>query len=268
MSVLAASRESTKPSYSYLLGTVPTVKTSVTELPESRVRVQAEVSAEEVERKVLQAARELGRQMRVPGFRKGKVPPAVVIRRLGREAVLDEALRSALGAWYLDAIDGAGIASVGEPDLDLGELPAEGQALSFSIEIGVRPPAKLGQYRGLEVGRRQAAVEQAQVDAEVQRLREQLARLETVERAAGEGDHLVVDYVGTLDGEPFPGGSARDQLLEMGGGRLIPGFEDQLLGSSAGEERTVKVTFPEDYPEESLAGRAAQFAVTVHEVKA
>ena len=244
------------------------VKTSVTELPESRVRVDAEVSPEEVERRLQQAARELGRQMRVPGFRKGKVPPPVVIRRLGRETVLDEALRGALGGWYSEAIEGAGIAPVGEPRLDLGDLPGEGEALSFSIEVGVRPPATLGEYRGLEVGRRQPAVEDAEVDREVERLRDQLARLETVERPAAEGDHVVVDYTGSLDGEPFDGGAARDQLLELGGGRLIPGFEEQLLGASSGDERTVEVTFPDDYPEQSLAGRPAEFAVTVHEVKA
>src|SRR5450631_33496 len=133
-----------------------TVKTNVTELPESRVRVEAEVPAEEVERRLQQAARQLGRQMRIPGFRKGKVPPTVVIRRLGREAVLDEALRSALGNWYVDAIDAAGIAPVGEPQLDVGELPGEGEPLAFSIEIGVRPEAKLGDYKGLEIGRREA----------------------------------------------------------------------------------------------------------------
>src|SRR5437660_6027061 len=115
------------------------VKTSVTELPESRVRVQAEVASEEVERRLLQAARQLGREMRIPGFRKGKVPPPVVIRRLGREVVLDEALRSSLGNWYVDAIDRSGIVPVGEPDLDVGDLPAEGQPLTFSVEIGVRP---------------------------------------------------------------------------------------------------------------------------------
>src|ERR1700678_4823722 len=118
---------------------MPAVKTSVTERPESRVRVDAQVPADEVERRIQQAARELGRQMRIDGFRKGKVPPAVVLRRLGREAVLDEAMRTALGAWYIDAIDEAGIATVGDPELDLKELPAEGQPLSFSIEIGVRP---------------------------------------------------------------------------------------------------------------------------------
>jgi trigger factor len=245
------------------------VTTTVTELPESRVRVQAEVSPEEVERRVQQAARELGRQLRVPGFRKGKVPPTVVIRRLGREAVLDEALRSALGRWYADAIDGAGISPVGEPELDVpNELPAEGQPLQFSIEIGVRPTAKLGDYKGLEVGRREPQVEDAQIDAEIDRLRDRMATLDTVERPAESGDHVVMDYVGTVGGEEFEGGAGRDQLLELGSGRLIPGFEDQLVGASAGDDRTVTVTFPEDYPAEELAGKEAQFAVTVNEVKA
>ncbi|MBV9367585.1 MAG: trigger factor, partial [Solirubrobacterales bacterium] len=202
-----------------------TVTTTVTELPESRVRVEAQVAPEEVERRLQQAARELGRQMRVPGFRKGKVPPPVVIRRLGREAVLDEALRSSLGSWYADAIDGAGIAPVGEPDLDVpSELPAQGQPLQFSIEIGVRPVARLGQYKGLEVGRREPTVEEAQIDEEIDRLRDRLATLQTVDRPAQEGDHLVIDYVGTVEDEPFEGGTGRDQLLELGSGRLVPGF--------------------------------------------
>jgi trigger factor len=245
-----------------------TVTTTVTELPDSRVRVQAEVAAEEVERRIQQAARELGRQMRVPGFRKGKVPPPVVIRRLGREAVLDEALRSSLGSWYADAIDRSGIAPVGEPDLDVpSELPAEGEPLQFSIEIGVRPAANLGQYKGLEVGRREPQVEDAQIDEEIERLRDRLAKLETVERPAVSGDHVVIDYVGSVDGEEFQGGTGRDQLLELGSGRLIPGFEEQLVGASAGDERTVEVTFPEDYPATELAGKQAQFAVTVSEIK-
>jgi trigger factor len=243
------------------------VKTSVTELPESRVRVDAEVPADEVERRVQQAARQLGREMRIPGFRKGKVPPPVVIRRLGRGAVLDEALRSALGRWYLDAIDHAGIVPIGEPDLDVGELPAEGEPLAFSIEIAVRPRAKLGPYKGLEVGRREPHVEDAAVGEELERLRDRFATLDTVERPAAIGDHLVLDYLGRIDGEPFEGGEGRDQLLELGSGRLIPGFEDQLIGASAGDERTVEVTFPEDYPGD-LGGQGAIFAVTVREVKA
>jgi trigger factor len=245
-----------------------TVKTRITELPESRVRVQAEVPAEEVERRVTEAAAQLGRQMRVPGFRKGKVPAPIVIRRLGREAVLDEALRSALGSWYADAIEEAGIAPIGEPELDMGELPDQGQPLSFSIEIGVRPTARLGQYNGLEVGRREPVVEESKIDEELQRLRERFATLETVERPAADGDQVVIDYVGSVDGEPFEGGAGRDQLLELGSGRLIPGFEEQLKGVQAGETRTVEVTFPEDYGAGELAGKSASFEVNVSEVKA
>jgi trigger factor len=245
----------------------PQVKTTVTELPESRVRVQAEVPAEEVERRLQQAAKQLGRQMRIPGFRKGKVPPPVVIRRLGREAVLDEALRSSLGNWYVDAIDEAGIAPVGEPELDVSELPGHGEPMKFSIEIGVRPTAKLGQYEGLEVGRREPQADDAAVDAELEELRDRFATLDTVQRPAEPGDHIVIDYLGKLDGQPFDGGEGRDQLIELGAGRLIPGFEDQLVGASAGEEREVQLTFPEDYPGE-VSGQDATFEVTVSEVKA
>ncbi len=243
------------------------LKTSVTELPESRVRVQAEVPADEVERRVQQAARKLGGQMRIPGFRKGKVPPPVVIGRLGREAVLDEALRTALGSWYVEAIDGAGIAPIGEPALDVGELPGQGEPLAFSIEIGVRPRARLGAYRGLEIGRREAQVDESAVDAEVERMRDRVATLETVERAAQSGDHVVIDYLGKVDGEPFAGGEGRDQLIELGSGRLIGGFEEQLTGAAAGDVRTVQVTFPDEYPG-GLGGQDAIFDVTVSEVKA
>src|SRR5215218_1658740 len=246
----------------------PTVNTSVTELPESRVRVDAEVPPEEVEKSIAQAARLLGRNMRVPGFRAGKAPPPVVIQRVGRDAVLDEAVRDSIGSWYSAAIDAAAIVPVGEPELDMGDLPGQGEALRFSIEIGVRPAATLGEYKGLEVGKREPEASDEAVEAEVERLRERSGRLETVDRAAGDGDFVVMEYLGTLDGEPFAGGEGRDQMIELGSGRLVPGFEEQLTGAKAGEERTVTVTFPDDYNAEELAGNEAQFAVTVKEVKA
>ena len=241
------------------------VKTNVTELPESRVRVQAEVPAEEVERRLTQTARELGRTMRIPGFRKGKVPPPVVIGRLGRGAVLDEALRDALGSWYADAIDGAGIVPVGDPELSMpGGLPDEGQPLQFSIEVGVRPRAKLGTYKGLEVGRREPHADEKLVDEELEGLRERVGTLETVERPAQAGDHVVIDYQGTIEGEPFEGGEGRDRLVELGTGRLLPGFDEQLTGASAGDDRTIDVTFPDG----ELEGKRATFEVTLGEVKA
>src|SRR6266536_5651793 len=128
-----------------------TVNTTVTELPESRVRVEAVVGTDELDRRVVQAARQLARNLRVPGFRAGKAPPPVVIKRVGREAVLDEAVRESLGTWYRAAIDEAGVIPVGEPDIDMGDLPKLGEPLRFSIEIGVRPRATLGDYKGLEV---------------------------------------------------------------------------------------------------------------------
>jgi trigger factor len=245
-----------------------TMKTTVTELPESRVRVEAEVPPEEIERRLQQAARALGKDLRMPGFRKGKVPPPVVIRRIGRTAVLDEAVRDALGRWYVQAIDEAGIHPVGDPDLQLGDLPEEGQPLTFTVEIGVRPTAQLGEYKGVEVGRREPAADDEAVDAEVDALRERMAKLETVDRPAESGDFVVMDYVGSIDGEPFAGGEGRDQMIELGSGRLIPGFEEQLAGAAAGDERTVELSFPDDYGAEHLAGQAAEFAVTVKEVKA
>ena len=243
------------------------VKTNVTELPESRVRVEAEIAPEEVERRVAQTAAAIGREMRIPGFRKGKVPPPVIIRRVGREAVLDEAVRESLGAWYVDAIDASGIVPVGDPKLDLGDLPGEGEPLTFSIEIGVRPTAILGEYKGLEVGRREPEVSDEAMDHNVQELRERMAKLESVDGPAQRGDFVVIDYLGTIDDEAFVGGEGRDQLLELGSGRLVEGFEDQLQGATAGQERTVEITFPDDYQGEELAGRTASFAVTVKDVK-
>jgi trigger factor len=243
------------------------VKTTVTELPESRVRVQAEVPATEVQRRLEQAARQLGRDLRMPGFRKGKVPPPVVIRRIGRDAVLDEAVRGTLGRWYLEAIDTAGIHPVGEPDVDLGDLPPEGEPLTFTIEIGVRPTASLGAYKDVEVGRREPEAAPEAIDAELEALRERSARLETVEAPAGDGDFVVIDFAGTVDDEAFAGGEGRDQLVELGSGRLVPGFEEQLRGASAGDHRAVTIDFPDDYGAAELAGRTAQFAVDVKEVR-
>ena len=244
------------------------VLTTVTELPESRVRVEAEVPPEEIERRVAQAAKRLGRGIRVPGFRAGKAPPPVIVQRMGREAVLDEAVRDSIGTWYTAAIDSAHVVPVGEPQLDMGDLPAQGESLTFSIEIGVRPKATLGEYKGLEVGRREAGASDEAISEELDRLRERSARLDTVERSAASGDFVVMDYLGTRDGEPFAGGEGRDQMVELGSGRLVPGFEEQLEGAAAGDERTVTVTFPDEYPAPELAGQEAQFAVTVKEVKA
>ena len=244
-----------------------TLKTTVTELPESRVRVSVQVLPSELEARLERKARQLGSEMKLPGFRRGKVPAPLVIQRVGREVVLEEAVRDTLGNWYSDAIDTAGIVTVGDPQLDLGDMPPHGAALEFSIEIGVLPSARLGEYKGLEVGRRETLVEDEAIQGEIDGLRERLARLETVERPASSGDFVVVDYVGSIDGEPFKGGEGRDQLVELGSGNLIPGFEEGLAGAAAGEARTIDLAFPADYPAGELAGKDASFEVTVKEVK-
>ena len=244
------------------------MKTAVTELPDSRVRVDVDVSGDDVDRGMSRAARGLARDMRVPGFRSGKAPPSVIIQRVGREAVLQQALRDSLPEWYERALLSSGVNPVGDPSIEVTSVPeGEGEPLSFQFEVGVRPPAELGEYKGLEVGRPDTDVPEDIVDAELERLRDGFARLETVERPAAEGDFLLVDFRGTVDGEPFEGGEARDELLELGGGRLIQGFEEQLDGASAGEERKVEVTFPDDYRANQLAGRKAVFDITVKEVR-
>jgi trigger factor len=240
----------------------------VSELPGSRVSVEVEVPAADVDRAISRAARALAREMRMPGFRKGKAPPSLVIQRVGFAAVLEEAIREGLPEWYERALLGSGIAPVGDPKVEVVSTPeAEGEPLSFKFEIGVRPEAELGEYKGLKVGKAEPEPPAELVDREVERIRGAFAKLEPVERAAAEGDVLLVDFEGLRDGKAFEGGKASDYLLELGGGQLIPGFEEQLAGVEGGETRAVEVTFPDDYQAEELAGEDAVFNVEVKEVR-
>jgi trigger factor len=244
------------------------MQTVVTELADSRVRVEVEVPAELVERGVSRAARGLAREMKMPGFRKGKAPPSLVIQRLGFGTVLQEAIRESLPEWYEQGLLRSGVSPVGDPDIEIVSAPeAEGEQLGFKFEIGVRPKAKLGEYKGLEVGRAEGEPNDEIVDREIERIREGFAKLEPVEREAAEGDVLLIDYEGLIDGKAFEGGKETDGMLELGSGRFIEGFEEQLAGVSGGEQREVKVSFPEDYGAEHLAGQEAVFTVDVKEVR-
>lgn len=244
------------------------MKTTVSELPGSRVRVEAEVPGADVDRGVQRAARALAREMRMPGFRKGKAPPSLVVQRLGYGAVLEEAIRDSLPEWYEQALLGSRVSPVGDPDIKISSTPeAQGQPLSFEFEIGVRPLAELGDYRGLEVGRAEPEVPEDIVDREIERVREGFARLEPVERPATVGDVLLIDFEGLVDGQAFEGGKAADYLLELGSGQLVEGFEEQLAGVKPGETREVKVGFPDDYRAEQLAGKEAVFTVEAKEVR-
>jgi len=244
------------------------MKTTVTELPDSRAEVEVEIAAGDVDNMLNRAARGLARDMRMPGFRKGKAPPSLVIQRLGRGAVLEQTVRDSLPEWYEGAILDSGISPVGDPQIEVTSIPEEAsEPLEFKFEVGVRPKAKLGDYEGLEVGRPDGEVPSEAIDAEVDRIRESMARLETVERPAELGNIVVIDFAGTINGELFEGGEATDHLLELGSGQLIEGFEEQLVGAQAGDHREVSVTFPEGYRAEQLAGREAKFAVDVKEVR-
>jgi len=204
----------------------------------------------------------------MPGFRKGKAPPSLVIQRLGYGTVLQEAIRESLPEWYEQGLLRSGVSPVGDPNIEIVSAPqAEGEALEFKFEIGVRPKAELGEYKGLEVGKAEAEPTDEIVDREIERIQQGFTKLEPVERAAAEGDVLLVDFEGLLDGKAFEGGKAADYLLELGSGQLIEGFEEQLTGASAGDERKVEVTFPDDYQAENLAGEDAVFKVEVKEVR-
>jgi trigger factor len=244
------------------------MQTTLKELPTSRVEVAVEVAAADVEKATSRAARAMAKEMRMPGFRAGKAPPSLVIQRLGFGPVLQEAIRDALPEWYELALFDAGVSPIGDPSIEMVATPEEeGEALKFKFEVGVRPEAKLGTYKGLEVGKEEKEVPDEIVDTEVERVREGFARLDPVEREATEGDSLLIDFEGFLDGAAFQGGAAEDYLLGLGSGQLIEGFEEQLVGAKAGEEREVKVTFPADYQADHLAGEAAVFKVKVKEVR-
>lgn len=244
------------------------MQTSLTELPDSRVRVEVELPAKDVERAASRAARAMAKEMRMPGFRKGKAPPSLVIQRLGFGPVLEEAIRESLPEWYERALLDTGVSPIGDPSIEMVSTPeAEGEALEFKFEVGVRPPAKLGEYRGLEVGRADNEVPDDVVEREIERVREGFARLEPVERPAAEGDSLLIDFEGLIAGTAFEGGRAEDYLLSLGSGQLIEGFEEQLSGAETGEDRQVEVTFPDEYQAEHLAGKDVVFNVKVKEVR-
>ncbi len=172
------------------------MKTELTELPESRVRLEVEVAADQIEKRMDRAAKQLAGEMKIPGFRKGKVPPQLVIQRIGREAVVEQAIRDSLPEWYEQAIVESGVPTVGDPKLDVEKLPEEGEELAFSIEIGVRPKAELGDYKGLEVGKARSR-SAGRADRRGARAPARGLRQPEPGRApAADGDVVVIDYEG------------------------------------------------------------------------
>ncbi len=247
------------------------METTVTELEDSRARVEAEVPAADVDRHVQRAARALGGEMRLPGFRRGKVPPTLVIQQLGFDTVL-RAGASGLAVGVVRAAHCSPRASAPSAiprSISPRRRRESGQPLGFKFEVAVRPKAKLGDYKGLEVGKAEPEVPDDIVERELERMREGSSRLEPVDRAAvARATSLLIDFAGTIDGELFEGGEAHDQLLELGSGaQFIEGFEEQLTGAEPDSEHQVEITFPDDYGAEHLAGKDASFAVQVKEVR-
>jgi trigger factor len=243
------------------------MKTQVEELSENRVRLVVEVPAGDVDHAIEHALSDLGRSVRVPGFRKGKAPTPLILQRVGREAVIEEALTGHLSGWYSRAVAVAGIDPVDRPSIDWEAEPSQGQPFAFTADVEVKQPPEVKAYKGLEAPRPEPPPAEEAVDAELERLRLSVAQLNPVERAAQAGDFVVIDFVGRLDGEAFDGGAGSDYGVELGAGRLVPDLERGIEGMRAGDERAVEVTFPADYPAEAIAGRTAVFDVTVKDVK-
>jgi trigger factor len=243
------------------------MKTQVSELADNRVRLDVEVPAADVDHAFDHALHDLAESVRVPGFRPGKAPKPLVMRQVGRETVVEEALRDHLTGWYSRAVAVAGISPVDRPTIDWSDEPIEGVPFAFTAEVQVKPPPEVRAYKGLEAVRQPVAVPEDAIDAEIERLRATVAELRPVERAAAEGDFVVIDYQGTADGAPLEGASGASYGVELGVGKLLPELEVGIAGMAAGDQRDVDVTMPQEPESGDLAGRQVHFHVTVREVK-
>lgn len=221
-----------------------------------------------IEKGLKQAFDKVKKNLNVPGFRKGKVSRQVFNRMYGEEALYEDALNAVLPEVYEAAIKEAGIDPVSQPKIDV-ESMNKGEDWVVTAEVTVKPEVKLGEYKNLTVEKQDREVTDEDVDARIQRELESQAELVIKEdEASVDGDTVVIDFEGFKDGEAFEGGKGENYSLELGSNSFIPGFEEQLVGKKAGEDVEVKVTFPEDYQAEDLAGKEAVFQVKVHEVKA
>ncbi|ALS01403.1 trigger factor [Enterococcus silesiacus] len=221
-----------------------------------------------IEKGLKQAFDKVKKNLNVPGFRKGKVSRQVFNRMYGEEALYEDALNAVLPEVYEAAVKEAGIDPVSQPKIDV-ESMNKGEDWVVTAEVTVKPEVKLGEYKNLTVEKQDREVTDEDVDARIQRELEAQAELVIKEdEAAVDGDTVVIDFEGFKDGEAFEGGKGENYSLELGSNSFIPGFEEQLVGKKAGEDVEVKVTFPEDYQAEDLAGKEAVFQVKIHEVKA
>ena len=225
------------------------------------------ISQEQIQPELDRVFNSVKKTLNVPGFRKGHLPRPVFNQKFGEEALYQDTLNALLPAAYEAAVKEAEIEVVAQPQFDVASME-KGQDWTITAEVVTKPEVKLGEYKNLEVSVDVSKeVSDADVDARIERERNNLAELVLKEDKAANGDTVVIDFVGTVDGVEFDGGKGDNFSLELGSGQFIPGFEDQLVGHAAGETVEVNVTFPEDYQATDLAGKDAKFVTTIHEVK-
>ena len=241
------------------------MKKEIKKLENCRVQVDVEVEASEWKAAQEKAFNKLSANLEVDGFRKGKVPAAIAKKHIDLAKVFDEAINVILPNLYRQILEEEKLEPFAQPGVNVTKVSDTELGVQFVIVTA--PEVKLGQYKGLELGKPEVKVSKKDVDKAIEDLRLANASLVVKEDAAAKGDTVVFDFVGTVDGVAFEGGSAQNYELELGSGQFIPGFEDQLVGVKAGEHKDVNVTFPKEYTKE-LAGKAAVFACDVHEIKA
>lgn len=232
----------------------------------SVVALTIEITKAEFEAAKDKAFKKTGKNITVPGFRKGKAPRKMIEKLYGEGVFFEEAFNIVYPDAMEMAVEKSGIKPVGRADVDLGD-PAEEGGLTIIAKVPVEPEVELGEYKGIEVEKETVKVLQADVKAELNRMAQRNARTETVERKAKKNDTVDIDFEGFVDGVPFEGGKAEHHELTLGSGAFIPGFEDQLIGCKAGDEKDVVVTFPEEYHAKELAGKEATFKCKVHKVE-
>ena len=241
-----------------------TVK-SCEKVEKSQVALTIEVNAAEFEAAVEKAYQKMRRKISVPGFRPGKAPRKMIERMYGAEVFFEEAINIAFPEAYEAAAEQEKLQIVGYPTVEMvGEVTKDG--FTFKATTPVYPEVTLGEYKGLKAEKPEVKVLAADVDERLKALADRNTRLVSVEREAKSGDTAVIDFEGFKDGVPFEGGKGENFSLELGSGSFVPGFEDQVIGMKAGEEKELDITFPENYHED-LAGKAVVFKVKVHEVK-
>ena len=230
--------------------------------------LEFEISRAQVEEGLEKAFQRNKNEFSIPGFRKGKVTKALFFSKFGEEALYQETMDIVLPAAYEAAVEEADVTPVGRPNIEPVSMN-KGENWTMKAEITTAPEVKLGEYLNLEVEATDTEVTDADVDAEIKRLQDGQAELvlQEAEVKAENGDTVIIDFDGSVDGDHFDGGQADDFSLELGSGQFIPGFEEQLVGHLAGEEVSVNVTFPEDYQAADLAGKEALFEVKIHELK-